>query len=463
MKPKPGARSTFRHPMPAAPFADDERMLDLLKRFWRLNRLPVTPETDQLAAHLAQSLNGTVIEAGSGETCLTWTIPHRWRVRKGQLRRLDGGVVADYADHPLHLWAHSVSFSGVIDRETLLADHVNTDPDRPDEWPWHYRNSYRPQAREWGFSLPYRLVQTMTDAGYQVEIDADLDHDGTLKVVDAFLPGEHPETLFVMAHTCHPALVSDGLGSIAAAVELYHYLKRRPRRRYSYRFLFGPEYYAAAAWLDRAPRQAVESLHAGIFLDMMTTHEPLGFQRSMAGDSRLDRAARNVFRSHLSMGFERPYGELWGNDEKFYAAPGYRLPVLGIGRAMHREYHYNTDDLDHYDPYHALEGVWVLQRLMEVLESDFIPRLQFTGALYLSRYDLYQDPNVGADLNTHLERMHVMADGRNSCLDIADHFNVDFFAVRRHFEDLIRHRLAEALDRPPRGEDQGGAPWGTAP
>jgi aminopeptidase-like protein len=452
---RPSSRSTFRHPFPEGGYVDRNRLYSLVERGWRLNRTAVNPDTDRFVAMLVRELGADQLAVEAGAECLTWRIPLHWSVRKAQLRRKDGTVLADFAENPLHLWTHSVSFQGEVSRVDLFANHIQTDPNRPDEVLYHYRNGYRFDAREWGFSLPCRTVEKMTDETYTVEIDADLDYNGSLKVVDAFLPGELPETIFLMAHTCHPALVADGIGCIAVAAELYHKLTALPSRRYSYRFLFGPEYFAAAAWLARAPRSAVEALRFGIFVDMLTNHEPLGFQASMQGNSRIDHVARNVMASHLHTWLPLPYRKLWGNDETFYNGPGFTIPTIGIGRGMFREYHYDTDNLENLSLYKAEESAWVLRRIVEVFETDYVPVRRFEGPLYQSRYGLYIDPTIDSNGANNMERMQALADGQRSCMDIATSLEVDFFTVRDFFDTLESKGLSERRPRAPQPSDGG--------
>jgi len=439
------SRSTFKYPFPVSLLAKRERMHSLVEKYWKLNRTAVNPDTDKLVDYLRKEMEANVLEVKSGDECLTWRIPKHWVVRKGQLRKKDGTIIADFEWNPLYLWTHSISFVGEISHKELIANHVYTDPDRPEEIPYHYRNGYRYDAKEWGFSLPYKVVEQMNDSIYEVEIDTVLDNEGTLKVVDAFLPGEKKETIFFMAHTCHPALVSDGIACIAVAVELFHYLKTLEKRRYSYRFLFGPEYFAAAAYLANAKKSAIESLKFGVYLDMLSNHEPLGFQYSMQGDSYIDKVVRNVFKSHVEFFVECPYRQLWGNDEMFYNGPGFLIPTIGIARGMHREYHYDSDNIDNMDLYHMVESLWILMRIVEVFETDFVPVVRYKGPLYLSRYNLYVDPTIDQKGARNLEKMQSMADGNYSCLEIADILEVDYFKVRHFFNKLIEKGLAEKI------------------
>lgn len=450
----PGSRSPFRHPFPRHGCIDRNRVTSLIEQGWRLNRTAVNPDTDQYVTFLAQELDAKVLAVPAGQECLTWRVPMNWRVKSAQLRRKNGEILADFATNPLHLWTHSIPFKGTVSRDELL-NHIQTDPNRPDEILYHYRNGYRFDAREWGFSLPYRTVEALSDDDYVVDIDTELDLNGSLKVVDAFLPGTLTDTIFFMAHTCHPAQVSDGIGCIAVAAELYHFLSALPSRRYSYRFLFGPEYFAAAAWLANAPEQAVTNLRFGVYLDMLTSNEAMGFQTSMQGNSRMDVVVRNVFTSHLATYAQRPYRKLWGNDETFYNGPGFLIPTLGIGRTEFREYHYDTDSMENFSPYKAEESAWILRRITEVFETDYIPMINFKGPLYLSRYGLYIDPNQDPKGADNLERMLALIDGTRSCMDIAEILDTDFFFVRDFCNTLEDRGLAKRRPRPVHAKDSG--------
>jgi aminopeptidase-like protein len=449
--------------MPVQSDLDLKRVNDLLEKHWKLNRSAVNSDTDILARYLAEQLDAQVLEVPSCDECLNWTIPWHWRVRKAQLRRIGGDVLCDFADNPLHLWTHSIGFKGIVSRQDLIDHHIQTDPSRPEEFIYHYHNGFRRGKREWGFSLPYKTVEGLCDDFYEVEIDADLDTNGTLKVVDAFLPGELADTVFIMAHTCHPALVSDGIGCIAIANELFHHLKARKARRYSYRFIYGPEYFAAAAYLARSAPEIIKNLRFGIYLDMLTTDEPIGFQKSMQGNSRIDHIAHNVLSSHRPLLIEREYRKLWGNDELFYDGPGFNIPTIGLGRLVHREYHYDTDNIAQVNYYHARESLWILRRIIDVFETDAIPVRRFNGPLYLSRYPELQAhvPSLADSATSNL--MLVLADGTLSCQDIAQRLGLDYYQVRRFFDWLAGQGLVGMLDRPPGAADQGFMNFAPAP
>lgn len=455
-QPVPASRSTCRYPFPTDFNVDVARAQSLISRFWKLNRTAVNPDTDVFAKALCDELGAEMMAVKSGETCLTWTIPEHWAVRKGELRTLSGELLVDFADNPLNLWTHSISYKGSISREDLIKNHVNTDPNRPGEVIYHYMNGYKAHVRDWGFSVPYHILEDMNDDEYYVEIDTDLDNKGELKIIDAFVEGELKETIFFMAHTCHPALVSDGIGCIATAAELYHALKAGPKPRYSYRFIFSPEYFGSAAYLEKADPEKVANLHSGIYLDMMTSYAPLGFQRSMQGNSRFDAIMRNVMTTHTPILIEKSFRKLWGNDETFYNGAGFKIPTLGAGRLMHREYHYDTDNLEHFSAYHLKESVWILQRAIEIFETDYIPLANFKGPVYLSKYGMsHLLSSDEPDWPANVERMQYLADGEYSCMDMADLLDIDFFLVRDFFDQLAGKGLIQKITREPKETDTG--------
>ena len=437
------SKSTFKYPFPEPGTFDRNRMKRLVEDNYLLNRSAVNPDTDKLTYYLQKELSGNITEAESGTFSLKWKIPDNWLVRHGRLSRLNGEVLVDFAEHPMYLWTHSISFKGEIKREDLIQNHIYSDPNRPNEYMYHYMHGYKENIRTWGFSVPHSLIESMSDDSYYVDIDADLDNNNTLKIVDTEIQGELEDTIFIMAHTCHPGMVSDGIACIAVGNEIFHALKAKGKTRYSYRFIYGPEYWGGAAWLDKSEPSEVNKLKYGIFLDMLSTHETLGFQDSAFPDSRIDRITLNVMKSHTNTYLHKDYRKLWGNDETFYNGPGFHIPTIGIGRGMHREYHYNTDDLSNMSLYNMEDSCWVLMRIIEVFETDYVPLLQYNGPLYLSRYGLFLDPYQNREGYDALEKMQILANGKKSCFEIAEECGVDFFFVRNFFDRLIELGLSE--------------------
>jgi aminopeptidase-like protein len=426
-------------------------MESFISEYWRLNRSAVSPDTDELIRGISEQIPaGRVLEARSGTSVLDWQVPPRWEVRKGQLRRVSGEILANFAENPLVLWTHSIGFKGRVPREELLR-HVVSDANRPDEVFYRYQAGYRYRAEgsdEWGFSLPHRLVAGLSDPEYDVEIDADLDNEGSIKVFNAFLPGRLPDTVFFMAHTCHPAQVADGLANVAVLMELYRHLESLSDRQCSYRFLFGPEYFGAAAYLAKAPREEVERLSCGLYCDMLSSGEPIAWQPSFRGESRIDAVLQSVIPHHASFWTRRPYRKMWGNDEMFFNGPGFEIPMAAIGRghseAAPREYHFDSDNLDAVDGYHLVESLWILQRIVEVFETDRVPVPKFQGPPCQSKHGIYADATARAAEYELREAVPIMIDGKRSIMEVTRELGADFFAVREFVGQMEARGLVES-------------------
>lgn len=427
---------------PRAPSAEPRhRIEELIRRYWRWNRVPVGDETTRFVEEMVAELKAEHLSIPTGTECLTWTVPPKWTVREAYLETMERERIADFARNPLYLKSYSAPFSGVVSREALT-QHIKSDPGRPERLIYDYRAQYQYGDRtEWGFSLPHRVVEELADPEYRVHIDTEFG-SGTLDVLDWTLRGACPETVFFTAHTCHPAQVNDGIACIAVLVELFRWLSELESRRYTYRLLLGPEYFAAAAVLAHAG--GIENLRCGFFLDMMGNGKRIGFSRSYRGDSYVDKIVRNVLSRAVDDFFEAEYRNLWGNDELFYDGPDFGIPTIGMGRDRFEYYHTDKDDLDLCDFDQLLESLNLLQEIVGVFERDRILRRKYSGPLYLSRYGLYIDPKKDRKGYRNLQETQILMDGTRSCLEIADELGIGFDFVARFGEKLVEYGLAEA-------------------
>ena len=423
-----------------------ERIRAFITRYWKWNRVPVADDTTRFVEEMVADLGATQISAPSGSECLTWTMPPKWSVREAHLQRMNGERIADFDWNPLYLKSYSTPFSGVVDRETLR-EHIKSDPNRPERLIYDYGAQYQFGPRtEWGFALPHATLEALTDQEYRVHIDTDFG-EGTLDVLDWTLPGDSNETIFFAAHTCHPAQVNDGIACIAVLIELFRWLQTLPRRRYTYRLLLGPEYFAAAAVLELGKQ--VDHLSYGFFLDMMGNGKRIGFSRTYGGDSYVDRVVRNVLSYRVDDHFELEYRGLWGNDELFYDGPDFRIPTIGFGRDYFDDYHTDNDDLEHCDFAQLLESLALLQKMIGVFEADDVLTRRYKGPLYLSRFGLYIDPQKDRKGYRSLQEIQILMNGSQSYLAIATELGVDFEFVAHFGRELVEHGLAEVQDAHP--------------
>lgn len=440
------------------------QMRAFIEKYHLLNRVPVSDDTSRLVHDLAQETGASVLAIPSGTECLTWVVPPKWVVREAYLETLNGERIADFQRHPLYLKSYSAPFSGEVSRETLF-NHILSDEARPDRLLYDYRAQYEfGEKTQWGFSLPHRVAQTLNDSAYRVHIDTAFEQ-GTLHILDWTLPGASSDTIFFAAHTCHTAQVNDGLAGIAVIRALFNHLAQQSFRRYTYRAIFGPEYFAAAGLL--AYGEGIADLKCGFFLDMPGNGKPLGFSRSYHGDTTADRVAHNVFKKHFGTFIDMPYRGLWGNDEMFYDGPDFQIPTIGVGRDRFLEYHTDHDDIAHCDFAQLEETLRVLRDMVQVLETDCVVRRTYRGPLYLSRYGIGSASangqrsatpllslDKGRSFGRTVQAVQILMDGKRTCLDIAHTLDLDYHFVHAFAGELQRHGLA-VLEQPlPLGESR---------
>ena len=421
----------------------EDRMRSLIEKYYLKNRIPVGNDTSQFVRELADEIDADVLSIPSGQECLTWIIPPEWVVHEAYLETMTGKRIADFNWHPMYLKSYSAPFSGKVSRDQLI-DNILFDEKRPDSIIYDYRLQYQYGERlEWGFSLPYRIVKTLSDDYYQVNIVTEF-KQGTLDILDLIIPGDIPDTIFIAAHTCHPGQVNDGIAAIAVIFELIHWLKKKSTLRYTYRIILGPEYFAAAGILDNG--KDVDKLKYGIFFDMLGNGKPLGFSHSFTNDSYFDKITHNVFKHNSNNHFERSYRGLWGNDELFYDGPDFQIPTLCIGRDRFDNYHTNMDNLENCDFAQLKESFLISKKIINVLETDEIPKRLYRGPLYLNRFNLYIDPKKDRKGYNNLQNIQILADGTKSCLEIADALDIDYEFVRTFFEKLCKENLLSFRD-----------------
>ncbi len=173
-----------------------------------------------------------------------------------------GKVIADFSENPLYLWTNSINFQGIISKEEL-SKHIFTDKKRPNLIPYHYKQGFSIKADNWGFSLPYNVWSNMNDSEYEVDIQVDI-HNNENMLTGVSTVGNGGKTYIFAAHTCHPAQGIDGLSNVALLTQIFKKLQSMELKN-TYKFVFGPEYYAAAVFLERLSDDDLEKVNGAFF------------------------------------------------------------------------------------------------------------------------------------------------------------------------------------------------------
>ncbi|HEY0988119.1 MAG TPA: DUF4910 domain-containing protein [Kofleriaceae bacterium] len=409
---------------------DGARMYALIEELYPICRSITGDGVRDTLARIERQLPAPLVrsEVPSGTPVLDWTVPREWNIRDAWIADASGARVVDFHASNLHVVNYSVP---VRARMSLaeLRPHLHALPDHPDWIP--YRTSY--YAETWGFCLRQRQLDALPDGDYEVCIDATL-APGHLSYGQLVLPGESADEVLLSTHVCHPSLCNDNLSSIAVATALARELAARPRRRWTYRFIFAPGTIGAIAWLAQH-RDVVPRIRAGMTLTCLGSAHPFTYKQTLAADTEIDRAAALVLRDR------DPADQViaffpYGYDERQYNSPGFRAPVGSLMRGRHGmfpEYHTSADDLGFVSPERLVESLAVVRSIVDVLEGNRRYRnLAPDGEPQLGKRGLYRATGGTAipDLNLAMLWVLTLSDGKHGLLDIAERARLPFATIR---------------------------------
>jgi aminopeptidase-like protein len=384
-----------------------------------------------------------VHDVPSGTEVLDWTVPPEWNIREAWVRDASGKTVVDFRDSNLHVVGYSAPIERRVTREELV-EHAHTLPDWPDRTP--YRTSYYDET--WGFCMPHRLLEGLSDPEYDVYIDSSLE-SGSLTYGECRLPGESDEVVLVSCHVCHPSLCNDNLSGIAVAAFLASELADR-KKRYTYRFVFLPGTIGSITWLAQNAAE-VHNIRHGFVLAGVGDAGRLNYKRSRQGRADIDRAVEHVLtHSGADYGIEdfSPYGY----DERQYCSPGYDLPIGCLMRSpwgTYPEYHTSADDLDFVLPDRLADSLDTCLSVVDVLEGNgSYQNLSPQGEPQLGRRGLYD--SIGGRVSPEDGLLAVLwvlnlSDGNHDLLAIAERAELRFDVVRRAADLLEENGLLEEV------------------
>ena len=385
-----------------------------------------------------------VHEVPSGTPVFDWTVPKEWNIRDAWIKDPSGRKVVDFRSCNLHVLNYSVPVHARMPLEKLK-EHLFTLPEKPDLIP--YRTSYYKES--WGFCLSHHQLQGLPAGEYEVLIDSSLE-DGSLTYGELFLEGESEREVLLSTHVCHPSLCNGNLSGIAVMAWLARALQARPRRRYSYRFLFIPGTIGSITWLAQNEERAGRIAH-GLVAANLGDAGWFHYKRSRRGEAEIDRAVTAVLRdSGEEFGVEGfvPFGY----DERQYNSPGFNLAVGSLTRTpygRYPEYHTSADNLDFVRP-EALEGsLRTYLAVVDVLEGNRrYLNLNPKCEPQLGRRGLYR--SIGGDdagRSRELALLWVLnlSDGEHDLLAIAERSGMRFAAIREAADALLEVGLLREL------------------
>ncbi|MCC5952004.1 MAG: DUF4910 domain-containing protein [Acidimicrobiia bacterium] len=373
-------------------------------------------------------------EVPSGTQALDWVVPDEWNLRTAYIEDADGRRVLDTDETSLHVVGYSEPIDAVVEGSELDA-HLHSLPEQPDAVP--YVTSY--YRRTWGFCLSEHQRRSLGDGPFRVVIDATLE-PGHLSYGELVLPGDTTDEVLLSTYVCHPQMANNELSGPVVATALARWLRRLPRRRYTYRLLFAPETIGAIVYLSRHLDHLRRHVRAGWVLTCLGDDRTYSYVPSRLGGTLADRVSLTVL-DELPGGYDRYSFLERGSDERQWCSPGADLPVCSIQRSKYHtypEYHTSLDDLDLVTPSGLQGGFDVLRSCIELLEANDRWVAAQPGEPQLGRRGLYPTTSrTGATASVKpLTDVLAYCDGHHDVMDLTEVTGLPWRQVVDHLDAL---------------------------
>jgi len=426
----------------------------ILKKLYPLHRTLASDGTDEALAivgeHMPSQANYLIETYVPGTPVWTWKVPERFVVHEAYLEIVNGERVVDFSNNPLHIVSYSLPIDGILSWEEL-EPHLYTNEERPWAIPWKFKY----YERDWGFCLAKDVFDRLPrDKKYRAVIRTEFQTgDGNgFRVSTGII---HPEggpsptagEIFISSHICHPMQANDDLSGTVTAIGVANRLAEKPLLpgSMSVRFWFGPETIGTIAYLAHN-EDLIPSMKVGIFAEMTGNQNTIAWHHSHQNTHMIDRVAAFVLsrRDHV----EREFAEAPANDERVINGPGMNVPCISINRWPYDEYHTSDDNPDIIHEDMLQEAVDVIEEIVRICATNYIPKRKFRGPLFLSGHGLWVDWQENWELNRAIEKIMMRFEGEHSIFDIAQDLDLDYWMVREYVDKFREKDFIESAPIP---------------
>ncbi|MEJ2741350.1 MAG: DUF4910 domain-containing protein [Gammaproteobacteria bacterium] len=426
-------------------YRDD--MCALFKRLWPISRSITGKGVRQSLDIIGQVIPIEKLEFPSGSSCYDWTVPNEWNIECAYVKDSKGRVLIDFHDNNLHVVSYSVPVNKTVSRDELMK-HLNTRPDLPDAIP--YRTSY--YTEDWGFCIEHNRLSEFVDDHYEVVIDSTL-QKGSLTIGEGYIRGSSEEEIFLSCYMCHPSMANNELSGPVVMAAVCDELRKRPLRRFSYRYIFCPETIGSIVYLSKYHERMRQRVRAGIAIQMLGIDHNLIFRKTRQGNTIADRAVLNVLSRRQPDATLMDWSPMGGGDQRQYTSLGINLPVVLLCRALngsYPEYHTSKDNLDIISMDRTEEAVSIILEIIDTIEGNAVfENLMPYCEPQLGKRGLY--PNTGGTLASDITRHYIhllgWSDGKADLIDISNKSGYSVVSLRKAADTLCEHDLLGLVER----------------
>ncbi len=391
-------------------------MWDLLKKLYPIPRTILGEEYEESLKIIQKIIPIEKISFPSGTSVGSWKIPKKWEAREARIETIDGEILIDFKNNPLHLWQYSISVDKIISRNDL-EKHLSSKLTIPNAIPLNvafYSNT-------WGFSLTQNQKNKLTGENYRVFIDSNFTNSH-LMIGQFFLPGLSKKEILIDSVLSCPSLGNNISGPVVASF-LARKLMKKKNRFYSYRFVFTPETIGPLT-LHHLVNNFAENIIGGYTLVNLADSGSFNYKKSRLNTSETDKAIEHSLMWSGEKYHVREYDVVSGTcgNEKVYNSLGFEVPIGSFNRSTlgsYPEYDTSEDNLDFISKDKLFDSLKILNGTIEILERNRNYKHTFDGEPFLSGYGIFQKISKNTDRLPY-DYLMAFTDGRSDLIEIAN-------------------------------------------
>jgi len=359
-------------------------MISINDHFQFLGPLPRhinSPSYDIAAYYLAEKYNLKVTRLTEEDEVNGWVIPPKYSLISGYIKDINNAIILDASNHPLSVISYSSAIDKLVSREELLS-HCHYDHRCNDNIPYHFRQSYRPWSRDWGFCMTKTLYDNLTDDSYHVSINV-TNGPKELLIVEADSNPSSQITFVLAAHLDHPGMVNDDLTGVITICEAFKRLSSASV--FNVKLVLLPEIIGAELYLQKQ-----DAFTDGIFVESVGIDTGKFYlQKPKVLCSQVPNICKTLNKYNIEI---VPSRFFFGNDECIFESFG--CPMSEINRGYFSEYHSDKDNASLIDINSIHETIDLIVDIVTKFQQKTFYKKNFKGTVCCSNpmYNLYKEP-----------------------------------------------------------------------
>jgi aminopeptidase-like protein len=362
--------------------------MNLKSHFEKLGPLPRhinSPAYDEAAIYLSKLYGLRTVKLNKSHETNGWIIPPKYSVASAYIKDLKGNTVWDGLSHPLSVISYSSPVNKILSRNELL-DHCHYDHRSEMDIPYHFRQSYRPWSRDWGFCMDKVTYDKLSEEYYQVYIET-IEGESELIILEGETNPSSAITFVLAAHLDHPGQSNDDLSGVIAICEVFKNLPRSTG--FNIKILIFPEIIGAELYL-----YGQRKFTDGLFVESVGHGGP-GFY--LQKPKVLPSCVPNICAELTNYDIQIvPFRHIFGNDEANFE--GFGCPMCGLNRGYFSEYHTDKDNSELIDLHSMNEAISLVLDIVDRFKRRVYYKKEFRGTVCCAnpKLSLYIEPGQPA-------------------------------------------------------------------